>query len=323
MPQIVDPLPQDLGDKFARLSAALDETIPARQLDRNLLVATWNVRAFGGVTEKWRSEEGDSPRRDLFDLRCIAEVLHRFDVVAIEEARENLSALRLVLEALGDSWGLIATDVTRGRAGNNERLVFVFDTRRLRPSGLAGELVVALEEDTDVTASGLERQFARTPYAVSFTTGREEVTLVVLHVLWGKNEAERVPELREIARWLADWPNRDETWSKNLIALGDFNVNLGPLYDALTETGLTTPEALNDVPRTIFDSSEKQHFYDQIAWFAENGNRSVLSLDFLSAGSFDFVPLLEGGLSKTQLSWKISDHYPLWVEFSVRSALGG
>jgi hypothetical protein len=33
-----------------------------------------------------------------------------------------LSALRLVLEALGDSWGLIATDVTRGRAGNNERL---------------------------------------------------------------------------------------------------------------------------------------------------------------------------------------------------------
>jgi hypothetical protein len=32
---------------------------------------------------------------------------------------------------------------------------------------------------------------------------------------------------------------------------------------------------------------------------------------------FDFVPLLQGGLTKTQLSWKISDHYPLWVEFSV------
>jgi hypothetical protein len=76
----------------------------------------------------------------------------------------------------------------------------------------------------------------------------------------------------------------------------DFNVNKGPLYDALTETGLTTPDVLNGVPRTIFDSPGKQHFYDQIAWFAENGNRSVLSLDFLSAGSFDFVPLLQGGL---------------------------
>ena len=128
-----------------------------------------------------------------------------------------------------------------------------------------------------------------------------------------------MPELREIAAWLADWPNREETWSKNLIALGDFNVNKGPLYDALTETGLTTPEALTDVPRTIFDSPGKQHFYDQIAWFAGDRNRSVLSLDFLSAGSFDFVPLLQAGLSKTQLSWKISDHYPLWAEFSVRT----
>ena len=115
------------------------------------------------MTEKWRSEQDDSPRRDLFDLRCIAEIVSRFDVVAIEEAREDLSALRLVLEALGDTWGLIATDVTRGRAGNSERLVFVFDTRRLKPSGLAGELVVAIEEETDVTATGLDRQFARTP----------------------------------------------------------------------------------------------------------------------------------------------------------------
>ena len=119
-----------------------------------------------------------------------------------------MSALRLVLEALGDSWGLIATDVTRGRAGNNERLVFVFDTRRLRPSGLAGELVVALEEETDVTALGLERQFARTPYAVSFTTGRRSSRSSSCTSL-GDERAERVPELREIAAWLADWPNRE------------------------------------------------------------------------------------------------------------------
>jgi len=183
------------------------------------------------VTEKWRSEQDDSPRRDLFDLRCIAEVVSRFDVVAIEEAREDLSALSLVLEALGETWGLIATDVTRGRAGNSERLVFVFDTRRLKPSGLAGELVVAIEEETDLTATVLDRQFARTPYAVSFEAGAEELTLVILHVIWGDDEQKRADELREIATWLADWPNRESTWSKNLITLGDFNVNRGPLYD--------------------------------------------------------------------------------------------
>jgi hypothetical protein len=190
---------------------------------------------------------------------------------------------------LGDTWGLIATDVTRGRAGNSERLVFAFDMRRLKPSGLAGELVVAIEEETDLTATGLDRQFARTPYAVSFEAGAEELTLVTLHVIWGDDEQKRADELREIATWLADWPNRESTWSKNLITLSDFNVNRGPLYDALISTGLTTPAELNDVPRTIFDESSKQHFYDQIAWFQENGSRSVLTLEFLSAGSFDFV----------------------------------
>jgi hypothetical protein len=44
----------------------------------------------------------------------------------------------------------------------------------------------------------------------------------------------------------------------------------------------------------------------------------VLTLESTAAGTFDFVPLLQGSLSKTALSWKISDHYPLWTEFSAR-----
>jgi endonuclease/exonuclease/phosphatase family metal-dependent hydrolase len=153
----------------------------------------------------------------------------------------------------------------------------------------------------------------------------------------GNNESARVAAVKvlaqelyepeqqddQVARWrLADWPRREQEWSENLMTLGDFNVDRrgDPLYDALTSTGLKPPGALNDVPRTIFDEPSEPHFYDQVAWFEENGTRSVLTLDFLSAGSFDFVPLLQGGLSKTSLSWKISDHYPLWVEFSVREA---
>jgi hypothetical protein len=43
---------------------------------------------------------------------------------------------------------------------------------------------------------------------------------VTLHVIWGDDEQNRADELREIATWLADWPNRESTWSKNLITLG-------------------------------------------------------------------------------------------------------
>jgi hypothetical protein len=107
----------------------------------------------------------------------------------------------------------------------------------------------------------------------------------------------------------------------NLVALGDFNLDRqgNPLYEAFTSTGLTPAAALNEVPRTIFDSPSKKHFYDQIAWFTDPLKGPALVLEYTSAGTFDFVGLLQGNLTKTELSWRISDHYPLWVEFSVRA----
>jgi endonuclease/exonuclease/phosphatase family metal-dependent hydrolase len=31
------------------------------------------------------------------------------------------------------------------------------------------------------------------------------------------------------------------------------------------------------------------------------------------------VPRLQAGATRQELSWQISDHYPLWVEFDLRS----
>ena len=67
--------------------------MPAKALDRNLLIATWNVHAFGGLTEKWESSEDDWPKRDLHSLLCISEIVTRFDdVVALQEAKVDLKA---------------------------------------------------------------------------------------------------------------------------------------------------------------------------------------------------------------------------------------
>ena len=319
MPSVTDPPPVPLDTKLLELRTALDAEIPAKQLDRNLLVATWNLRAFGDVTDKWRAEQGDEPRRDLFDVRCIAEIVSRFDVVGIQEIRGNLTALQTLVAALGPNWATIMTDVTRGKAGNNERMAFAFDVRRVKPSGLAGELVVAIETATTVAPKTLDRQFARTPYAVSFAAEGTQLTLVTLHVLYGK-EPQRAEELVEIARWLSGWAKHEASWNQNLIALGDFNIDRrgDPLFDAFTSTGIRPAPELNDVPRTIFGDVAEAKFYDQIAWFVEKGKGPVLTLTSTAAGSFDFVPILIGDLDKTALSWKISDHYPLWTEFSVR-----
>ena len=88
----LDPQPQEVKENLEELLRDLDEKVPPKQLDRNLLIATWNIRGFGDLTRSWMSKEGDSPRRDLHSVHCIAEILRRFDVIAIQEVKSNIRA---------------------------------------------------------------------------------------------------------------------------------------------------------------------------------------------------------------------------------------
>ena len=115
------------------LRIALDNVIPAKRPAENLLIATWNIRSFGSLTRKWTSGANDSPKRDLRGLRAICEIASRFDVIAIQEVVGDLRALRDMMRYLGDDWAFLMTEVTIGAAGNNERLAFVFDCRRVQP----------------------------------------------------------------------------------------------------------------------------------------------------------------------------------------------
>jgi endonuclease/exonuclease/phosphatase family metal-dependent hydrolase len=314
---ITEVPPDEVRDELATVRGVLDGAVPAKVLDFNLLVGTWNIRAFGDLTASWKSAATDSPKRDLAAVLYISEILSRFDVVAVQEVRGNLKCLRDALKVLGSDWGVILTDVTRGKAGNNERLAFLFDTRRVKPSGLACELVLP---DTGEAGLAVD-QFARTPYAVSFATATTTFILVTLHVRYGTAPSDRIGELTAIAEWLADWARTEHSWGHNLLALGDFNIDrIGdPLFEAFTSTGLTPPAELNTVPRTIFDDRDSGHFYDQIAWFTGTAGVPALSLTYTgNAGGFDFVPHLMTTLTKTELSWRISDHYPLWAEFTTR-----
>lgn len=322
MPAINDPPPEEVRKELAELREALAAAVPAKRLDRNLLIATWNIRAFGGLTEKWRSEAGDSPKRDMASILEIAEIISRFDVVAVQELRGNLKALRELLRVLGGDWGLLLTDVTKGQHGNDERLGFLFDTRRVKPSGLAAELVIPDEQlrDTPIEPDALQRQFARTPYAASFiTAGHQTFILVTLHVLYGKHASERTGELRAIAEWMAEWAGRTHSYHQNFIALGDFNIDRrdDANWQAFTEAGLAPAPELQGLSRTIFDDPGKESFFDQIAWFSKAGERQLTLGYEGNAGRFEFDRHLGSGLDAQQLSWRISDHYPLWTEFAI------
>jgi len=325
MLQLTEPVPIEYMEEYQLLSAELDAKLPDKALDKNLIIATWNLRAFGDLYDNWVAGANDTPKRDNQSLMCIAEIVSRFDVIAIQEVKGNLRCLRHMLKLLGPNWSFSMTDVTRGRPGNDERMACLFDTRKLQLSGLAGELVVPAEKLNEIAPDALTRQFARTPYAVSFRTSGHTFILITLHVIYGEDAAARKPEVKAIAEWLAEWAHDINAWDHNLIALGDFNIDRhdDELYQAFTSTGLRTPNDLNEVPRTLFsdpDHPNLNKFYDQIAWFPQVEGEPAFSLKYNRGGSFDFtkVVLMSRGLTKQGLSWRISDHYPLWVEFLVR-----
>jgi endonuclease/exonuclease/phosphatase family metal-dependent hydrolase len=316
--QITDLPPIEIRREMEKLNRELDDDVPPKRLDRNLLLCTWNIRAFGGLTKKWRSSARDTPVRDFHAILAVATILRRFDIVAIQELKGNVAALRAVATLLGPHWSIMLDDGTKGDPGNQERLAFLFDTRKVSLSGLACELVIPEEELRDESVT-IDRQFARTPYAVGFRCLGKSFTLVSLHVLWGKVKA-RTAELEATARWLEEWACNPNAWDRNLIVLGDMNITSrrSRLYKAFTSTGLHIPEPMESFPRTI--TSSKRSLYDQIAWFDGSSAAPALDLECLSCGYFDFTrtALSNRGLSLNQLSHRLSDHYPLWVEFAVR-----
>jgi hypothetical protein len=88
---------------------------------------------------------------------------------------------------LGPDWGLILTDAVKTQAGDRERLAFVDDARRAKPSGLAYELVVPDEQlKQGVASDALTEQFAKTPNAVAFRSEGNTFILVTLHVKFGQ-----------------------------------------------------------------------------------------------------------------------------------------
>ncbi|WP_114750605.1 endonuclease/exonuclease/phosphatase family protein [Pleomorphovibrio marinus] len=312
--------PDFVEAELESLSQIMDQELPFKKLDHNILIATWNIRTFGGLTEKWVAEENDSPKRDLQSLLTIARIISRFDIIAVQEIKGNLKAFRHMIKVMGDHWSFILTDVCGGDMGNDERMGFLFDTRKVKLSGLACELVVPNEQVENIQEGAFSRQFARTPYAVGFKVEDKTFVLVSLHVIYGRKASDRVGELETIARWMKNWATDMNAFDQSLMVLGDFNIDRrgDPRYQAFASTGLRVPESLQELQRTVYDHHTK--YYTQIAWFENHHNIPQLSIKYLQGGVFNFGPhvLKDRDLTPFQLSWRMSDHLPLWAEFSTR-----
>lgn len=332
------------AEGLLRLRAQLKEEVPRRTVTDTLLLATWNIREFDSSKYGYRTSEA---------LHYIAEIISHFDLVAIQEVREDLSALDEVQRMLGGWWKYIVTDVTEGSSGNGERMAFMYDGRKVSFGGLAGEIVLPAKKKDPVL------QFARTPFLCGFRSGWVKFNLCSVHIYYGESVADdprRIEEIRDLARLLADrvqppmQPSRPQgettavknTSGENMILLGDFNIftHNDETFKALTEPGFQIPEPLMKLPGSNLGQSK--HF-DQIAFlcrpdrFEATKRAGVFNYSSSVFGDSDEAIHVEAmgedyarnkdGAERTEKektryykdwrTYQMSDHLLLWCELRI------
>jgi hypothetical protein len=217
-----------------------------------------------------------------------------------------------------------------------------------RPAGSRGK--VQLDIPSDLVSGGdyrmrfpgnaLDhsfRQFARTPYLVSFQAGWMKINLATVHIYFGDNKDERLLEQRRqeilsltsaLGKRAADEMEKDPDNPVLTAVLGDFNIISAKhqTMQALEQHGFEVPEAIRAIPGS---NVKRDKAYDQIAFWEPERNRGHVKVDIQGANVFDFFEHIYRaddhetylpGTSMTKYrdwrTYKMSDHLPMWVELT-------
>lgn len=294
---------------------------PGRKVPRksaqHLLIASWNIANLG------------LQQRRPQDHRLIAELLSWFDLVAVQEVNDNLADFHLLRAALPARYRALYSDA----AGNDERMLFLYDSRRLALLEEVGEIALAPAEAARVKLPAVTEQrfegFDRTPYFASFRAGAAfDFQLVNVHLYYGsfRNAAEstrsmnrRTLETLAVARWADQRRRSVHAPIKDILVMGDFNlpkVEPGdPIFAALTSKGLRLPRHSGQVGSNLAGDM----YYDQIGFFDDT------RLDEGGVRTFDFdgavFPALWQSRSEADfrayVRYYLSDHRPVWCRLKL------
>ena len=325
--------------KLLELKQNLNSSIAPRRTDDNLIIASWNIKEFGHTTQR-------IPESYFY----IAETLSYFDLIAVQEIKSSLDDLHIILRLLGDDWGYLVNDITEGNSGNSERSCYLFNKKRVRFAGLAGEIVLW----DDLTQITTIKQLNRTPYITGFTAGWKTFAMINLHLHPGSKSSDislRREEVSLLLKALAEKKKRGQLWSENLICVGDFNFYSGatkddPTIQMIAEAGFKQVNSLIGIDTNASQTDAYDRFFlSKNEYFSLGQNSAGLENGgvfnpFNSVFKFGEEPIYAsymvedytGSKDMTDPAnqikyfkhpWRknqISDHFPIWFELIIDSS---
>lgn len=327
----------DFDKFFANTNTDMDRKIPTKKANE-LDLASWNIAHLG--TQKRRAK----------DLKLIAHIISKFDVIAIQELKANLGHFNKIMSELGSDFDMVMTDT----AGNSERLAVIYRPARVQPKQLFGELdhnpdgkivdgkytIPPFKED--FTCKGKKYylefyNFNRNPFLCSWqVVGRNKSFLLAnCHIYYGdktKTSAQFINRVAEVF-YLANWARKQQkdkshAYEKNTILIGDMNVpktdSKDPVYKALKRRGMKPSKYATIVGERIPDFK----FFDQIVFTNDKlkvtkiQKRDAVVVDY---DNFIFHDLWADVEAKKRtrkqfrawLHFALSDHRPLFVRLKV------
>jgi hypothetical protein len=150
--------------------------LPERTNRSTLILSTWNLREFSNSEN--RLEE---------TYWYIAEIISFFDLIAVQEIGNDMSALKKLMEILGYKFDYIVTD-TPNTEGGNERIAFIFNTGKVKFKNISGEVSLDSKEQKKFN---LPNGFARPPFVVAFQASWFRFNLCNVHIYYGSDKKDK------------------------------------------------------------------------------------------------------------------------------------
>jgi deoxyribonuclease-1-like protein len=269
-----------------RPAATSTQPPPARGND-TIRIATFNIQVFG-----------ESKLNDHEATQAIVAILKNFDLVAIQEVRsvaqDVLPQLIELLNADGHQYDY-ALGPRLGRSASKEQYAFVFDTATIEIDRY--KLYTVDDPDDLLHREPLVGWFrARGPAPEQAFT----FSLATIHT--DPDEVDReLDVLDDVFFKVRDDPQRGED---DAILLGDFNAKAANLRQLGQIKGLVKVVSGETPTNTLHNAQ-----YDNILF------QETATTEFTGRGGvFDFMRQYNLTLEQAE---RISDHMPVWAEFSV------
>ncbi len=243
---------------------------------------SWNVENFG----KSKSD---------ISISFMANVIKEYDIVAIQEVvagnggAQAVARLADKLNRKGSKWEYTISDPTTSTPSKTERYAFLWKTAQLKKIGKAW----------------LEKKYAiemeREPYLCTFEYHNKQFTAVSFHAITKSKQPEK--EIKYFKFFPSAYPK------SNLIFMGDFNCPQShSVFDPLRKMGFAS--ALVNQKTSL-----KRSCKNGVCLASEFDNMYFpkSKIKKLNAG----VVLFYEKFSTLKEARTISDHCPIWMEFSL------